>query len=335
MKTNINFFELRKLFIRVKNVLLVAHPNPDLDCLCAMKVIQFLLNRYFAKKPVLYSKDPIPSQYSDLFCDVVNSVDVQNFDCIIAVEVGSFNRFKEVVGNTDSKIIINIDHHFSNDLFGNYYYVDVDSSSVNEVLYDIIKQTGIPIDSDIAYYLVMGVISDTGVLSYNNLTSKTLCMLSELRNYVDWNSIIRKIRSRSFEYYKMLSTIYRNLDRYDEIVYSYLSFDDLQELEKLGFKRGDLNNVIENISFVSQGETFFVIFEVEPSFCRVSMRSRSIDVESIARKFGGGGHKKAAGFKINYDYKSLIQVLINEIKSQGKVLQEKHYLEAKNGDSTC
>ncbi|MCX7759185.1 MAG: DHH family phosphoesterase, partial [bacterium] len=253
LKTNVNFFDLRRIFIRVKNVLLVAHPNPDLDCLCAMKVIQFLLNRYFAKKATLYSKDPVPSEYKNLFSDVVNTVVIDNFDCIIAVEVGSFSRFSEVIDKTDSKIIINIDHHVSNDLFGNYYYVDINSSSVNEVLYDIIKQTGIPIDSDIAYYLVMGVISDTGGLSYNNVGSRTLAMLSELRNYVDWQDIVRTIKSRNFMYYKMLAILYNNMKKEGKEPTNLMQemkilTDEIMKLEdKIAELEGKINYVMMRI----------------------------------------------------------------------------------------
>ncbi|MFN3995965.1 MAG: DHH family phosphoesterase [bacterium] len=314
LKTNVNFFDLRRVFIKVRRVLLVAHPNPDLDCLCAMKVIQFLLYRYFAKKPVLYSRDSIPARYKHLFSDVVNNVNVDDFDCIIAVETGSLNRFKEVIGNIDSKIIINIDHHVSNDLFGNYYYVDVNSSSVNEVLYDIIKHTGIPIDGDIAYYLVMGVISDTGGLSYNNVSSKTLAMLSELRNYVDWQEIINTVKSKNFDYYKMLKVLYSNLKKEDKIVYSYITFEELEKLEKEGFNKSELDNVIENLVFISEAEVFFTILEIEKNYCRVSLRSKEKNVEKIASKLGGGGHEKAAGFRIRKNPQEVINLLIKEIK---------------------
>lgn len=318
LKTNVNFFDLRRIFIKVKSVLLVAHPNPDLDCLCAMKVIQFLLNRYFAKKATLFSRDPIPSQYKNLFSDVVNEIILDNFDCIIAVELGSYDRFREVIPHTDSKIIINIDHHFSNDLFGNYYYVDINSSSVNEVLYDIIKQTGIPIDSDIAYYLVMGIISDTGGLAYNNVSSKTLSLLSELRNYVDWHQIFKIVKTRDINYYKMLTLIYKNLNKQGNIVYTYITKEELFELEKAGFLKENLNNVIENIVFTQGGEVFFTVLEIEENFCRVSLRSTNLDVEQIASKFGGGGHKRAAGFRIKKSYDQVISLLLEELKKGGQ-----------------
>jgi phosphoesterase RecJ-like protein len=315
LKTNVNFFDLRRLFIKAKNILLVAHPNPDLDCLCAMKVIGFLLRRYFAKNCVLFTKDPIPTPYANLFTDVVNSVSIDDYDCIIAVELGSFSRFKEVL-DFDNQIVLNIDHHFSNDLFGDYYYVDTSASSVNEVLYDIIKQTGIPVDSDVSFYLVMGILSDTGVLSYNNVTSKTLSILSELRSYVDWNEIVQIIRSKNFKYYKFLSVLYSNLDKKNKIVYSFVSYQELEDLQKEGFKKDDLNNVIDNIVFINDGEVFFVVLEVEENFCRVSLRSRGLDVESIASKFGGGGHKRASGFRMRKNPKEVVDILISEISQR-------------------
>lgn len=316
LKTNVNFFDLRRIFIKVKNVLIVAHPNPDLDCLCAMKVIQFLLNRYFAKKATLYSKDPVPSDYRHLFPDVVSEVDPEKFDCVIAVELGSLKRFTEVFEKIDSRMIINIDHHVSNDLFGNYYYVDVNSSSVNEVLYDIIKQTGIPIDSDIAYYLVMGVISDTGGLSYNNVSSKTLSMLSELRNYVDWQDIIRTIRSKNINYYKMLSVLYSNLKQEGKLVYSYLSFDEIKKLEGEGFRKEDINNIVESIFFTKGAEIIFTVVEMEENYCRVSLRSNNVDVEEIACKFGGGGHKRAAGFRMRKKLDEVLSILLQELRDR-------------------
>jgi len=313
LKTNVNFFDLRRIFIKVKNILLVAHPNPDLDCLCAMKVISLLLRRYFAKNCVLYSRDPIPTPYVHLFADIVKEVDSRDYDCVIAVEMGSLKRFKEVL-DYNNQIVLNIDHHISNDLFGDYYYVDASASSVNEVLYDIIRQTGIPIDSDIAYYLVMGILSDTGCLTYNSVTTKTLSVLSELRNYVNWNEIIKTIKAKNFHYYKLLSVLYSNLKKVDNIVYSFITIEELEKLIKDGFLKEDISDVVNTIVFIKEAEIFFVVLEVEDTFCRVSLRSNGFDVESIANKFGGGGHKQAAGFRIRKKPFEVVNILLNEIQ---------------------
>ncbi|MCX7870720.1 MAG: DHHA1 domain-containing protein [bacterium] len=324
LKSNISLNYLRKLFIRVKNVLLVAHPSPDIDCLAAMKVIKKILKDYFYKKVILYSKDPINTLFKNIFNfeenEIVNEVNLSEFDCIIAIETGNYKRFLEAlkIENNDSqtifkeKIILNFDHHASNDLFGNYYYVDTSACSINEALYDIIVDTEINIDEEIAHYIVMGIISDTGNLKYSSLTSKSLKILSELRNLVNWSNIFYDINKKSINEYKLLSIFYSRLKIEDKIAYSYVLKSDL---EKLNLSLEDVNNIIENLDYLDETEIYFNVLELEKGKSKVSIRSRRIPIREIAESFGGGGHNLAAGFRIKKDPIQTIDTILPVIKN--------------------
>lgn len=327
IKSNISLNYLRKLFIKIKKVLLVAHPSPDIDCLAAMKVIKKIFNEYFYKKVTLYSKDLINKNFKEIFNfkdnEIVNEIDLSEFDCIIAIETGNYKRFLEALkididqanNILKDKVVLNFDHHVSNDLFGNYYYVDINASSVNEALYDIIVDTEINIDEEIANYLVMGIISDTGNLKYSSLSSKSLKILSDLRNIVNWSEIFYKINKKFFNEYKLLSIFYDRLQMEEKIAYSYLLKSDL---EKLSMNIEDVNNIVENIDYLDQVEIYFSVLELDENKSKVSLRSRSIPIREIAEQFGGGGHNLAAGFRIKQDpiktINSLLPILKNAIK---------------------
>jgi len=325
IKSNISLNYLRKLFIKVKNVLLVAHPSPDIDCLSAMKVIKKILNDYFYKKVTLYSKDPINKNFIEIFNfkenEVINNLEnfISDFDCIIAIETGNYKRFLEALNlennsyeeNLKDKIILNFDHHASNDLFGSYYYVDTDACSINEALYDIIVDTEINIDEEIANYIVMGIISDTGGLKYSSLTSKSLKILSELRNLVNWSEIFYKINKKSINEYKLISIFYDRLKIEEKIAYSYILKSDL---EKFNLNLEDVNNIIENVDYLSEVEIYFSVIELEENKSKVSIRSRNIPIREIAEGFGGGGHNLAAGFRIKKDPIQTIGTLLPILK---------------------
>jgi len=325
IKSNISLNYLRKLFIKVKNVLLVAHPSPDIDCLSAMKVIKKILNDYFYKKVTLYSKDPINKNFIEIFnfkeSEVINNLEnfISDFDCIIAIETGNYKRFLEALNlennsyeeNLKDKIILNFDHHASNDLFGSYYYVDTDACSINEALYDIIVDTEINIDEEIANYIVMGIISDTGGLKYSSLTSKSLKILSELRNLVNWSEIFYKINKKSINEYKLISIFYDRLKIEEKIAYSYILKSDL---EKFNLNLEDVNNIIENVDYLSEVEIYFSVIELEENKSKVSIRSRNIPIREIAEGFGGGGHNLAAGFRIKKDPIQTIGTLLPILK---------------------
>jgi len=327
IKSNISLNYLRKLFIKVKNVLLVAHPSPDIDCLSAMKVIKKILNDYFYKKVTLYSKDPLNKNFIEIFNfkenEVINKINLEDFiskfDCIIAIETGNYKRFLEAL-NLESnnyeeilkdKIILNFDHHASNDLFGSYYYVDTDACSINEALYDIIVDTEINIDEEIAKYIVMGIISDTGGLKYSSLISKSLKILSELRNLVNWSEIFYNINKKSINEYKILSVFYDRLKIEEKIAYSYILKSDL---EKFNLNLEDVNNIIENVDYLSEVEIYFSVIELQENKTKVSLRSRNIPIRKIAEDFGGGGHNLAAGFRIKKDPFQTIDTLLPILK---------------------
>jgi bifunctional oligoribonuclease and PAP phosphatase NrnA len=323
IKSNISLNYLRKLFIKVKNVLLVAHPSPDIDCLSAMKVIKKILNDYFYKKVTLYSKDLLNKNFIEIFNfkenEVINKINLEDiiskFDCIIAIETGNYKRFLEALNLENNnyqeilkdKIILNFDHHASNDLFGSYYYVDTDACSINEALYDIIVDTEINIDEEIAKYIVMGIISDTGGLKYSSLTSKSLKILSELRNLVNWSEIFYNINKKSINEYKILSVFYDRLKIDEKIAYSYILKSDL---EKFNLNLEDVNNIIENVDYLSEVEIYFSVIELQENKSKVSLRSRNIPIRNIAENFGGGGHNLAAGFRIKKDPFQTIDILL-------------------------
>jgi phosphoesterase RecJ-like protein len=242
------------------------------------------------------------------------------YDLIVAVDTADTALFGSLYAeNVDlfsSIPILNIDHHVSNVRYGQIHMIDPTAASATEVLYHWFTQ--VPdwrerITPDIATLLLTGLITDTRSFQNPNTTPRSLEIAAELlERGARQQEIIQHIYKT-----KPLSTLKiwgRALNRIQVdptagIVWSVISREDLQEM---GSSSRETHGILDElISTIPEGQVHVLFTELEEGGLKASMRSSSaIDCSRLAAEtFGGGGHPRAAGFRVKQYSNFQLQVL--------------------------
>lgn len=282
--------------------LITSHIEPDGDAigseLAMAKQIELM-----GKKTIILNCDPVPKRYRFLSCwDRIETVKPRppGADAAIFVDVGNMQRVgwvKEYV-ETLNIPILNIDHHVSNSKYGAINYVDSESSSTSECLYDIFSGLDFPLNRTIGEYLATGIITDTGRFSFRNTGEKTFRTCSALMKCgVDFYELTQKIySSRSEASVRLLARVLSTIRISDSIAFVNLT---QQMLRETGTKEEETEGFVNYVLAIATIKAAVFFREKESGETRVSLRAKNdaIDVNAIASLFKGGGHKQAAGFR--------------------------------------
>jgi len=290
------------------NILLVGHKKADGDALgslCAMA--EFLQNK--DKNYLSFTPDSISNQY--LFLPIAEQVTndlnkVKEFkpDLIIVLDTSDLRHagISEAVDELSKPVIINIDHHPTNDNYGDINYVDSQAVATSEIIYNFFQVLNFTISRDIATCLLTGILFDTNNFTNPNTTFESLDVASKLLRYgaslpqVNDYTLKNKSLPTLQLWGKVLLRLKHNPDL--NIVTTIITKDDLQE-HKLDPDVADgLANFLNNLSGVNAS---IILREEEDNTIKGSMRTNNdfIDLAKLAKMLGGGGHRKAAGFTVN------------------------------------
>jgi phosphoesterase RecJ-like protein len=300
------------------NFAIVCHSSPDGDSLGSMLGL-YNCFKEIGKNADVFVEDVVPEKYcflpqSNDICSFEESSD--KYDCVFILDCGDLDRLgrcKDIIYKCD--IIINIDHHLTNDLFGHINFVDTNASSVGEIIYQLLKFNGMEISRNTATCLYTSIIADTGGFKYSNTTSMTLSIAGDLINtgihFSDINNRVFDVKT--IPQIKLISKVTSTLETYlnDKVATLYLSKGMLADCNAVEDDASDFVNFARDIQGVEVG---VFIKEKDAKISRVSLRSKSyVDVRAIAEKFGGGGHLRAAGCTVEGSIQEALQLIINEI----------------------
>jgi phosphoesterase RecJ-like protein len=301
--------ERQKAFEQIKaseRILLHLHPKPDLDSIGSALATYHALKSLGKKVVVIKGDSVLPESFSVLpgYENIVHQnyfeTKIDDFDLGIFQDSGSkqmISRKGEVVFPSHLKTIV-IDHHKTNEKYGNVNIVDASYASTTELLYDLFKEWGIEITKDIAINLYVGMYSDTGGFKYSSTTPRTFKTASAVVEiYPDFPKVISKIENSNAKgkiYFDALALSSVETFFNDSVAISCVSFEDQQ---KKGVVREDSdNNYIANMLIgVKEWQVAVTLIEKSPSEISISFRSKGPDVSISAQKIGGGGHALAAG----------------------------------------
>lgn len=312
---------------RNKSFLITTHTSPEGDAL-GSELAFYRLLRKLGKKAVIINEDPVPYGYDFLpnaqiikkYKDNLKKID---FDCFVVLDCSDLGRTGEVYRmNKERKAILNIDHHISNINFGDVNWVEPKASSCSEIVYQVYKKLGVPLDEISATYLYTGILTDTGSFHYSNTTSLTHKIASELLSY---NSNITQIYKFVYENipYQDMQLLARILPRMQKeaegrIVWFQIKKEMLKN-KKLSF---DLSEHILTFGRAVKDAQVVVLFKENLGIkdeIRVNFRSQSeVDVNKIAQAFGGGGHKSASGATVKGKIDSVRRKVFGKIKESLK-----------------
>lgn len=290
-----------KIISKIKEsnkIAIMSHIMPDGDNVGSSLALYNALKNY-GKDVRLLLDDEIPKIYKFLKnSDKAERPGVnENFDVVIALDCGDEKRLGKSAIYLENNFVINIDHHIKNTEFGDLNMVDTNAAATAEIIYQIIKILGIEMDKEISECLYTAIVTDTGQFQYSNTTSVTHQIAGDLiNNGVDVSDIFEKIyQNSSKEKIMLMKTALETLEFYHNDMISCISLT-LKQMEEMNAKDEDTDGLINLARGIECVETAIFFKELEPGKIKVGLRSKKYaDVAAVARKFGGGGHVRAAG----------------------------------------
>ncbi|OGX06230.1 MAG: hypothetical protein A3G87_09970 [Omnitrophica bacterium RIFCSPLOWO2_12_FULL_50_11] len=307
------------------NFLLASHVSPEGDAIGSVLALDSLLHR-LGKKAMIVCEDPIPERLSFLPQDRWHlSKEIskhRQFDALVVADCPTLERIGEASKLLGPETqVFNIDHHVSNVRFGHYNYIRPEACACGEVVCEIFKRFKLKINRDEATALYVSIATDTGSFKYSNTTVKSHEIASEL---IQTGIDIEKINDALYATYSLqtiqlysvlLSKIQTTPDRM--VAWAGLSREDLK---KTGGTYEDTEGFIDFLKYIKEVQFAFFMSELdgpEKGFIRVSFRSKGdYDVSQVAVRFGGGGHKKAAGCTISGSLEEVTEKVLNEIQQE-------------------
>jgi bifunctional oligoribonuclease and PAP phosphatase NrnA len=286
--------------------LVVTHENPDGDALGSLLATTLAL-RQLGKDVAMFlsGETPLPREYAFMALDGLlrELPDDAEERVLVAVDCAKGDRIgADPAPLRRAKLVVDIDHHHDNTRFGDVNLIVADASSTGEILRDVFRELGVEITPDIAEPLYVALVTDTGRFQYASTTPKSLRLAAELVEAgADVHAVFQQVYE-SIEFAKLKLTA-RALERArvlegGRIVVSYLLRTDFSEV---GAAEPYSEGIIDYLRAVEGSELAALIREPprdEGPARRVSLRASidELDVSAIARSFGGGGHRQAAGF---------------------------------------
>jgi bifunctional oligoribonuclease and PAP phosphatase NrnA len=291
---------------------LSSHARPDGDAIGSELAMAFALDA-LGKQVTIVNRDPVPGPLATFpgtdRIRIAERVD-EAFDAAIVMECSSLDRTG--VTGLDQSFVINVDHHQGNSGYGQLNWFDESAAACAEMVYDLIAALGVPLTPVIATHLYVGILTDTGSFHYSSISARTFDICRVLVEAgLDPPRVARAVfdsntlgRLRLFG--AVLSTI--ELEHDGRLAVMRV---DLAMTARAGGTYEDTEGLINLPLTVKEIRAAVFFKELGPSAFRVSLRSKgSIDVAEVARQFGGGGHRNAAGCTLSGDYQSARAVLL-------------------------
>ena len=296
--------------IAADKIVITAHVNPDGDAIgSTLAMLQIL--REMGKNVSVYIDDKIPKNFSLLpFAEeIMRPRDYEKItaDLLVILDTAP-DRIGEVK-NIVTAPILNIDHHITNKNEENDLYIDADAAATCEIILNLCHELKAELTTNIAVCLYTGLATDTGFFNYSNTKPATLRAAAELVEAgVKPNLISEQVEKRSYRDIKIMSATLQTT----KIFYGGKvagMFIDRELYKEVDSTEGliDLIRVIDGVDIA------FLITEKERNVCRVSMRSKEVEVSAIAQRLGGGGHVRAAGCTIEKNLDMAKRILIRTI----------------------
>lgn len=282
-------------------VMVATHRNPDGDAIGSLLAVTRAL-RNAGRDAVMWHPDTpaVPDDLTFLLRDGESILNVLPDDvaqrALVVVDCATAGRLSDHAPGALGRIIVNIDHHHDNGRFGDLNLIDAEASSTAEMVTGILDAAGWPIDADIAEALHVGLVTDTGRLSYSNVTPATLRADARLVEAgVDVAATARRLyENLPIEQARLLGIVYAKAQMLlgGRLVVAVLDLDDFA-----GAGTDDADGAAEALRAIRGAEVGALVRHLHGGGLRASLRAASdrVDVSAIAHAEGGGGHRAAAG----------------------------------------
>ena len=319
MKINDEILKFKEQLKDANSIALISHLDPDGDNLGSLTALsKSLLNLGKKVYPIEFDKIPENLKFLPNLDLLSDNTDI-NINMIICLDCANYERLGKIDELFNkAKYRINIDHHQSNEFYGDVNIVKKGYSSTCELVFDLINEINLPIDKEISMSLLTGISTDTGRFLYSATTADTLAKASRLvENGADMMKINELIyQSKKFEAQLLENEILSKTEIYND--YVAFSFVMTDQLNKYNVEISDIDSVINTFRDTDKIKISVLIKQQTENEYKVSFRSKgNIDVGLIAKNLGGGGHKNAAATRITGNFETVSNKIKEEIDRYG------------------
>jgi bifunctional oligoribonuclease and PAP phosphatase NrnA len=285
-----------------RRVLLVTHENPDGDAIGALLALTLALQGQ-GKTAVPYDVHPMPGYLAWLpgAALLTHTADPTQFDAVCILDCGAADRMGPLAAALAAHPnVVNIDHHATNNGYGHANFVDPAASSTCEILTRLLPELGVAFTPDIATLLYLGIYTDTTMFQNSAANPRAYYACGDLVTAgADFLSVARRVyidskAGRLLLLGRVLSTLELHADG---LIAGMVC--PRKHLDELGLTPDEMETFVEYPRSIIGVQAAYLLREVDGlGLVKGSLRSvGDLDVSAIAQTFGGGGHKKAAGFR--------------------------------------
>lgn len=303
---------------------ITSHIRPDGDSLGSSLGLFWLL-RALDKEVEVIMRDEVPHAYAKLpgaeLVRVTPRVD-RPYDAVFVIECSDITRPGLV--DLEKQLVVNIDHHSTTALFGDINWIDSTASAVGEMIYNLCKALGVRVTREIAECVYTALITDTGSFHYSNTSERTFKVASEL---VRAGVKPAKVSQNVFANYpwskiELMSGVLSTVKRDESGRVAWLVQTQAAQ-EQANATDEDGDGFVNYPMSCGDVEACAFFKETAPGVYRVSLRSKcDVNVARIAERFGGGGHRNAAGctFKGTWEEaeRDVVGQLVHAVENRGQ-----------------
>lgn len=304
---DINFSFLDEQIKLSNKPLVLTHEDPDGDAIGSLMAIKTIIEE-LGKKPTISVVGKITSEFEFVkkICSP-SKIDVSEYDLIIILDTNNPHRTGIQIPKSLSRLptTIIIDHHIKK--IGQLYppnfhlLINPKATATCEIIFDLIKESNLKISTPVASYLLLGIYTDSGGFFHSNTTPELLRKTRELlRKGVFFKNITQNaLKGKSVKVLNFWGEKITQSNFHPKLkfIYSVLNNQELKEKNISSEEIGGLSNLL---NMCEEARFSLSLLETENKV-KGSLRSseeKNIDVSTISRLLGGGGHRLAAGFEI-------------------------------------
>lgn len=302
---------------KAESIVVLTHETPDGDAIGSSLAMYNALKQIGKNVDVIIPECPRNFNFLTGYNEIKKEGKITNYDLAITVDCATIERLNGWQDYFDrANATINIDHHTKNGMFADYNYVNPASPACAQILIIVLEALNIKINKEIGECLLTGIITDTGGFKYQGVSSETFQFVAWLMQVgVNVSNVYKKalqIKTKSsFELEKIAMNRLEFLED-GKIAFTYITKQD--EIS-VNAEPGDHEGIVEKGRDVEGVEVSAFLRQIEDKTYKVSLRANDyVNVSDVAMVFGGGGHVKAAGCKINGTPEQIKTTLVKVIK---------------------
>ena len=314
--------ETAEMLTRARRIVITAHENPDGDAIGSSLGLMHVL-RGMGKEAVVLLDDDIPAIFKvlpgyDVIGKPAEGQETVPADLLVILDTAP-DRIGRVPDVTDVQAVLNIDHHRTNSGVAAYTYVDDTRAATAEIIFDLVKELGVPFSREAAMCIYTGLATDSGFFRFSNTTPHTMRAAAEMLECgVTANEISEALEQKPYQVVKDTAEAVNMAERFAD-GHAIGIFLDQVTTARMESTEG----FIGAIRVVEGVDVAVVLKAKEERLCRVSMRSKGVDVSEIALSFGGGGHIRAAGCTLAMPFAEAKQAICSAIEQAIRALPAK------------